>query len=98
MDLIGLLPKTSSGNQYVIVFIDLYKILARAIRILKVTSTHAAYVLIDNWGIPYGTGTQKSSMTVNLKLFQMFCSALWFYRRETGNNDDHFLNKGQIKD
>lgn len=48
MDLFGALPKTSSSDQHVLVFIDQFTKLALAISVTKVTSIFEASVLVDH--------------------------------------------------
>lgn len=60
MDLLHPLPKTRSGNQYVLVFTERYTKLTRAIGVTKVTNTYASFV-VEHWIISYGASTHLLS-------------------------------------
>ena len=54
MDILGPLPKTKQGNQFVVVLTDRYSKLTRAIPTGKTTATTVATIFVDHWVIPYG--------------------------------------------
>lgn len=53
-DILGPLPKTSKGNQFVWVMTDCYSKLERAVLTSTKTAVHAASMFMDHWIIPYG--------------------------------------------
>lgn len=79
LDLLGPLPRTNKGNQYVDVITGRYSKLTRAIPTGHVTSTNVAYIVFNDWVIPYGiptyiltdNGTQLTS-----KSFATLCTHL----------------------
>lgn len=54
MDILGLLPKTNQGDQFVCVMTDRYLKVARAIAMFKILSTHMANIVFDHWIISFG--------------------------------------------
>lgn len=57
MDVVGIFPKTVQGNQYVLVTMDCYSTLVRAVPTSKSTATHVADVFMDHRINPYGMQT-----------------------------------------
>lgn len=48
------LPRTRSGNQFVVLNTDRYSTLARAVPPSQLSSTHVAHIFINNWVVTYG--------------------------------------------
>ena len=79
MDILGPLPKSAKGNQYILVITDRYTKLARAIPLATTTAPVVAEAFLDYWVYPYGmpnylltdNGTQFVS-----KFFETICSYL----------------------
>lgn len=53
MDLLGPLPKTTKGNQNVLVITARYSKLTRAVPLTKTTANHVATAFLENWVISY---------------------------------------------
>ena len=83
MDILGPLPKTSHGKQYVLVITDRYTKLARAIPMKKTTAPLVAAAFLQNWIYPYGI--PESLLTDNgpqfiSQFFAIVCAALGIRR------------------
>lgn len=74
--ILGLLPKTTSGDQYVVVVTDRYSNITRAIFSSETTSVHIANIILDHWIIPSGISsfllTDNGSQFAS-KLFATLC-------------------------
>lgn len=79
MDILGPLPKTSAGNQFVFAMNDRYSRLTRAVPVSKTTASRAALTIIDNWIMPYGIPNfllTDSGQQFVRKFFNALCSIL----------------------
>ena len=54
IDILGPLPKSAKGNQYILVITDRYIKLARAIPLATTTASVVAETFLDHWVYPYG--------------------------------------------
>lgn len=86
VDILGPFPKTRNDNLHVVVIIDRYSKLTRAITMRKITSGLVATVVINNWILPHGI--TDSILTDNgaqfvAKCFKKFCHLMGIKRRTT---------------
>lgn len=72
MDILGLLLKTASRNQYAVVITDCYLKRTRAISSSKTTSTHLANIFLDQWIIAYSIPSFILSDNGSQLLFKFF--------------------------
>lgn len=76
IDILRLFPRTTSGNQLVIIVTDRYSKHTRAIPTGKITWTRPTITFLDNWILPYGIQgyvlTDSGSQTFG-KLFTTLC-------------------------
>ena len=86
MDLLGPLPKTRLGNQYVLVITDRFSKLTRAIPMAKTTAPFIAAVFLNNWIMPYGIPdtilTDNGSQFI-AEFFKTVCHILGVRRKTT---------------
>lgn len=78
-DIIGLHPKTTSGNKYVLAITDCYLEPTRAIPSSKTTSTPIANTIFDQWTILYGTSSfslTDNGSQLTSKFFAALCALL----------------------
>lgn len=79
MDILGPLPETTSGNQYVVVLTDCYSKLIQAIPTSKKASAHIANIFLDQliilYGIPSFILMHNGSQLVS-KFFGTSCAVL----------------------
>lgn len=77
--ILGPLPKTTLGNQHVIIIADLYSKLTSTIITGKLSSSPLVNVFLDNWtllhGIPTNVETDKGPQIVS-KFFRTLCLVL----------------------
>lgn len=58
MDILGPLPKTLNGNQFLLVVTDRCSKLARSVHTSETAASHTASLFMGNWIIPYDIATQ----------------------------------------
>lgn len=79
MDMLGPLPTTLNGIQFVVVLTDRYSKVTRAVSTARKTGTHIASTFMDNWIIPYVISdymvTDNGTQFVN-KFFKSLCGFL----------------------
>lgn len=77
MDILSLLPKTATGNQFVMAITNRYTKLTRAIPSSKTTETHGASIFLDHFIVSYGIPgfflTDNCPPFVR-KFFETFCT------------------------
>ena len=79
IDILGPLPRTKTGRQYVVVITDRYSKLTRAVPTAKITAPVVAAVVLEHWVIPYGIPnhilSDNGSQFVS-KFFSALCAFL----------------------
>lgn len=96
MDVLGPLPKTGSGHQFVVVLTELPSKMTKAVPTVKTSEWRIASILLDNWIYPYGTPRYVLSDNGSQFLGEFFtarCSYLGCKTLET--TAYHLKNNGQ---
>lgn len=98
MNILGQLPRTASGKQHVVVIMDRYSKLTRAISKAKTTATHDTNVFFDHWVVPYDIPkyhlTGNSPQFVS-KFFETICTYLGV--KQLTNTAYHSQAIGQVE-
>lgn len=98
MDVGGPLPKTKSGNQHELVFMDRYRKPTRSIPVVSVTSTAAATVSVENWIMRYDIPTYlltDNGPQFDSKFFAAICVRLGL--KHLTMTAYHLQTNGQVK-
>ena len=86
MDLLGPLPQTRNGNQFILVITDRYSKLARAIPMNKTTAPFVAAAVLNNWifcyGIPNTILTDNGTQFIS-EFFKTVCHIMGIRRKTT---------------
>ena len=80
MDLLGPLPRTAAGNEHLLVIVDRFSKMTRAIPLQRIDAETIAAAFLDNWVAAYGpsaTMVSDDGPQVRSTFFQGVCSLLW---------------------
>ena len=86
MDILGTLPRTRLGNQYILVVTDCFSMLTRCTPMGKTTAPFVAAAFLNNWVMAYGIPdtilTDNGSQFVS-EFFKTICYVLGIRRKTT---------------
>jgi len=98
MDLLGPLPRTEAGNEHLLVIVDRFSKMTRAIPLQRIDAESIAAVFLDHWVPTYGppaTVASENGPQFRFTLFQGICSLLGIASRYS--TTDHPRTNGQVK-
>jgi len=84
MDLLGPLPRTAAGNEHLLVIVDRFSKMKRAIPLQRIDAENIAAAFLDNWVAAYGppaTVLSDNGPQFRSTFFQGVCSLLGVYNR-----------------
>ena len=79
IDILGPLPRSTKGNQYLLVISDRFSKMTRAIPLKSITSMTVARAFVENWIYPYGPPAyllSDNSGQFASKFFQKICQIM----------------------
>jgi len=84
MDLLGPLPRTAAGNEHLLVIVDRFSKMTRAIPLQRIDAETIAAAFLDNWVAAYGppaTVLSDNGPKLRSTFFQGVCSLLGISNR-----------------
>jgi len=98
MDLLGPLPRTAAGNKHLLVIVDRFTKMTRAIPVQRIDAETKRAAVLDNWVAafrPPATVLSDNGSQFRCTLFQVICSLLGISNRHSTTY--HTQMNGQVE-